>query len=318
MLVFAAVLFLWAPAASGTEKPLTNDDVVAMARASLSDAAIIATINRSRAQFDLAPAALVKLRQAGVSNAVIEAMLGQGRASPAERRAPSEARSLDAGAGPVPTAYGYYVLDGGQLRVLEPVPVTTIIGLRPGGPRAGTPGWAVDGFKGEPPITLSALAPVFIVYQQNPDVSSFRFSALEFTSVMRAYQFNVHGTARPFFANVFEGMTPEDEIGINLWRAKGTRPLPVEPVEGKPGMFRLTVQSSLTPGRYGLWQGQALHEIGTVFATDGSRQASAFLLRVGGTGVDPVRWTGNCFRECSPHRLRGGYQDSAPRFDRRS
>lgn len=35
-------------------------------------------------------------------------------------------------------------------------------------------------------------------------------------------------------------------------------------------------------------------------------------------GVDPVRWTVNCFRQGSPHRLRGGYQDSAPRCDRRS
>jgi hypothetical protein len=29
-------------------------------------------------------------------------------------------------------------------------------------------------------------------------------------------------------------------------------------------------------------------------------------------GVDPVSWRVNCFRNFSPHPLRGGYQDSAP------
>jgi hypothetical protein len=36
------------------------------------------------------------------------------------------------------------------------------------------------------------------------------------------------------------------------------------------------------------------------------------------TGVDPVSWRVNCFRNSSPHPLRGGYQDSAPWRDRRS
>ena len=35
-------------------------------------------------------------------------------------------------------------------------------------------------------------------------------------------------------------------------------------------------------------------------------------------GVDPVSWRVNCFRNSSPHPLRGGYQDSAPWRDRRS
>src|SRR5260370_871484 len=35
-------------------------------------------------------------------------------------------------------------------------------------------------------------------------------------------------------------------------------------------------------------------------------------------GVAPVWWRVNCFRDCSPHPLRGGYRDSAPSLDRRS
>jgi len=56
-------------------KPLTNYDIISLAKAGVSDAAIVSTIQKSPTQFDLAPEDLVNLRKSGVSNTVIETMI---------------------------------------------------------------------------------------------------------------------------------------------------------------------------------------------------------------------------------------------------
>ena len=76
VLVIPAILLLLSGIARSADKPLNNDDVIGLLKAGLSDAIVIGTIGRSQTQFDLSPEALLKLKQAGVSNAVIEAMFG--------------------------------------------------------------------------------------------------------------------------------------------------------------------------------------------------------------------------------------------------
>jgi hypothetical protein len=53
---------------------ITVDQIVQMATAKLPDDVIIATIRNSRSKFDLTPEALIKLKTAGVSDAVIRVM----------------------------------------------------------------------------------------------------------------------------------------------------------------------------------------------------------------------------------------------------
>jgi len=65
-------------------KPLTNDDIISLAKAGLSDAVIVSAIQKSPTQFDLGPEALINLKKSGVSNAVIETMIGGGGPLPAE------------------------------------------------------------------------------------------------------------------------------------------------------------------------------------------------------------------------------------------
>jgi len=65
-------------------KPLTNNDIISLARAGLSDAVIVSAIQKSPTQFDLGPEALINLKKAGVSNTVIETMIGGGGPLPAE------------------------------------------------------------------------------------------------------------------------------------------------------------------------------------------------------------------------------------------
>jgi hypothetical protein len=56
-------------------RPLSNDDVIKLTAAGLSDAAIIAKIRSTEASFNTETDDLVALRKAGVSSAVIEAMV---------------------------------------------------------------------------------------------------------------------------------------------------------------------------------------------------------------------------------------------------
>ena len=57
------------------EKPLRSDDIVAMAQAGLGDDIIIAKIQQSTGNFDTSPNSLIRLKKAGVSKAVLDAML---------------------------------------------------------------------------------------------------------------------------------------------------------------------------------------------------------------------------------------------------
>jgi hypothetical protein len=68
------------------QEMLTNDAVIAMKRAGLSDAVILAKIRSSQSKFDMSTPALVTLKQAGLSDQIIEAMVGSsgpGGAAPA-------------------------------------------------------------------------------------------------------------------------------------------------------------------------------------------------------------------------------------------
>jgi len=63
--------------------PMTNDDVIKMAKAGLGDAIIIQSIATAEPRFDTTPDGLVKLKQGGVSDAVIQQILSRGSAAPA-------------------------------------------------------------------------------------------------------------------------------------------------------------------------------------------------------------------------------------------
>ena len=73
ILVFAASsshAFAQAP----TGQPLTNDDITKMVRAQLSTNIIIGTISASNFNFDVSPAGLIGLKEAGVPDLIIETM----------------------------------------------------------------------------------------------------------------------------------------------------------------------------------------------------------------------------------------------------
>jgi hypothetical protein len=74
-------LVFWASVVLGQNRNLlTNEDVMRMARLKFDDTTIIKTIQVSDANFDLTVAALVKLKDQGVGQTVIQAMLAAGNA----------------------------------------------------------------------------------------------------------------------------------------------------------------------------------------------------------------------------------------------
>jgi len=63
------------PPKAAAAAQLTNDQIIQMVTAKLPDDVIIAAIRKSGAKFDLTPDALIKLKTAGVSDAVLRAMM---------------------------------------------------------------------------------------------------------------------------------------------------------------------------------------------------------------------------------------------------
>ncbi len=82
-------------------EPITNDDIVKMAQAQLSMSIIVTTIKSATSvKFDLSPAGLIALKDAGVDDRIIEAMMattrggGTGETSAVTRSAPEKSDLL--------------------------------------------------------------------------------------------------------------------------------------------------------------------------------------------------------------------------------
>jgi len=99
---------------------VTVDEIVALAQAGVSDAVILALLDRDRTVLTIAPADLVVLKQDGLSDALIVAMLKSGRE---EGEAAARAES-DSNAARI-------------LASLSPVPELTIVGHGPDRPNSG-------------------------------------------------------------------------------------------------------------------------------------------------------------------------------------
>jgi hypothetical protein len=112
---------------------LTNQDVVRMTKAEFGDATIVKTIESHGCAFDLSVDALLRLKEQGVSQPVIQAMLSTSKKAPtAELPGPAPAKGFQVT--PVASAdiveeVGVYQVLNGKLRAIEP----EIVNWRTGG-----------------------------------------------------------------------------------------------------------------------------------------------------------------------------------------
>jgi hypothetical protein len=89
VLVLVTAVCLSLPGATSlAQEVLTNDSVVQMVKAGLPEAVVIAKIKSTATKFDLKTDSLVNLKKAGVSDKVLEAMVGAGSPTTSAMPAP--------------------------------------------------------------------------------------------------------------------------------------------------------------------------------------------------------------------------------------
>ena len=95
------------------EEILTNETVVKMASAKLGDTLIIGKIKSSKTNFDLSTDAIIKLKEAGVSEKIIEAMMG------AVEQTASKERNFDVAPSQALLAGDFFLLQNGKGIVID-------------------------------------------------------------------------------------------------------------------------------------------------------------------------------------------------------
>ena len=67
--------------------PMTNDDVIKMVKGGLGEATVIQAINSAEPRFDTSPDGLLKLKQGGVNDKIIQQIIGRSAGAPAAQHA---------------------------------------------------------------------------------------------------------------------------------------------------------------------------------------------------------------------------------------
>lgn len=81
---FLGLLLLLVPL-SLMAAPMTNDDVIKMVKGGLGEATVVQAINAAEPAFDTSPDGLVRLKQGGVSDAVIQRIIARKDGAPAAK-----------------------------------------------------------------------------------------------------------------------------------------------------------------------------------------------------------------------------------------
>jgi hypothetical protein len=90
-------------AQKGEKKPLTNADVMSMVKAGLAESTIVLAIRHSSTVFDTSPQALISLKDQGVPQKVLDAMITAGSEKPTPPAGPAVRTPTNpASVGPVP------------------------------------------------------------------------------------------------------------------------------------------------------------------------------------------------------------------------
>jgi len=128
LLIFVAFSVCAVTASLGqTQKPVTNADIVTMTKQGFDPSLIVKDIQSSVTHFDTSPQALIDLKNAGVAESVLEAMLAAknppGAAQPASGAAATSEGAAAESAGPLCGPNGCLLREG------TPVPLKFLSGL---------------------------------------------------------------------------------------------------------------------------------------------------------------------------------------------
>jgi hypothetical protein len=236
-IVLAATIFaagaLWA---AENEKPLDNSEIIKLTKLDMGDAVIIAKIkSASAAQFATGTDDLVKLKEAGVSKAVIAALLDRSSAGTAQASAPSQAAgAADAGGGSVTL----YANDGTVALKSIVGEVKTIVA-----PFVGWRRFIVFDEVAAAVRTKDRKPSVTIASAKDPG-QSYWFVKLDPDTDAEDMNRSIDVESPGMWGGAMSS-APDDDVRIKC-----------EKVQEKPGLWRLTPIKELKPGEYGVYIGK--------------------------------------------------------------
>ena len=262
VLVFTVVMTLCLAAfsaVSAQDEVMTNDEVISLTKAGLAGSVIIGKIRTSRSDFDMSTDALIKLKQSGVSDEVVGAML--------EAKSGRAAGSGTSSAAPVGPAgdpndpmskknYGIYLFEerDGQRKMTQLMPNVsaqnrtggkftnsiTPFGLGKIKKKANLPGRNAS-------LQISSTSPVFYFYLDNTS------GGLNTAS-------GIPSTPNEFTLVRFNQRSDNREVTIakeNSWGGKGGLSdeyvVPLQAEDLGNGIFRVTAAVALKKGEYGFY-----------------------------------------------------------------
>ncbi len=240
-----------------TDAPLTNADVIRMTQLKFGDSVVIAKIKASSCRFDIGMEALSKLKEAGVSDSIIQVMVEVGAAHNAATEAKSkEAPPVDPNDPRTPHPAGIYWLskearDKGLVQ-LEP---TVYSGGKTGGVLASamTYGLAKTKWKA---VVRSKQANQRIA-EEKPEFWFYFESATHGLGHGGAYWIAGATSPNEFVLAKMNVKKDERELVVGEWnafgastgtRSKDTVAMRIEKIA--PGIYRVIAENPLPPGEY--------------------------------------------------------------------
>jgi hypothetical protein len=193
-----ALLFLALTSFLTAQQALNNDSVIKMVKAGLTDDAIVATINANPGAYDASPDGLIALKQAGVSNKVIDAIVAKSTASAPDSAQPSAPPPMEPPAPPqfaplppgVDNIGAYYKDSGGNW---QPLPAEVVIfqsgGLVKHVASAGLVKEDLNGLVGGMRSRLVVSTPVTFILRVPPGHTASDYELIHFHVVSNNRQF---------------------------------------------------------------------------------------------------------------------------------
>ena len=244
-----------APAAGAPgSEVLTNETVIMLVRAGLGPEAIVAKISASRGSFDTSTNALISLKQAGVPDSVIAAMLSRPKSSVAAGTVADNSNPDPL----VPHAPGIYVLDArgsGRMVRIDPTVSNQLktsnlwgyafsYGISPLKMKAVIPNASAR-------VRASSRRPVFYFYfnQNSPLAGITEFSAGFAATATSPNEFSLIRFDRK--KDRREASVASVNIGGLKSGISDKARVQFTYEDIAPGVFKVTPNADLTPGEYG-------------------------------------------------------------------
>jgi hypothetical protein len=234
---------------------MTNDEVITLAKAGLSQSIIIGKIRTSKSNFDLSTDSLIKLKQAGISDDIVAAML-EAKSGRSTAAAAGESMSGDPNDPMAKHTHGIYLFEEREgvrkMTQLQPnvsaqnrtgggfTAAVTPFGLGKVKTKANLPGRNAD-------LQITTPSPVFYFY-------------LDTTSGGLNTSSGVPSTPNEFTLVRFNQRSDNREVTIakvNSWGGKGGLSdeyvVPLKAEDLGNGIFKVTAAGELRKGEYGFY-----------------------------------------------------------------